>query len=580
MSTEIFTEVAEKFLREKECKVLAIKGDWGVGKTYAWHRLAERVGHKMWPQTYCYVSLFGLSSIDEIRSAMLASMRPTDSLGQHVDLEILNQRWWTLLRAGIGKSRNRLKRILEDTPVGKHMSVALDTIAPWITKDMVVCLDDFERINALLSHDEIMGFASTLKEAARCKVVIIFNEEKLPAAENAYKTYREKVVDLELKFAPTPEEAIEWGLPTGLPFRQVAVDAARRLNIVNVRVLKKIAAVISLLEEQFFDIREEVRKESISSAVVIGWAHFDRSGAAPPTEFLKGWNSLSRALENKKAKPTEQEERWGTRLNDVGFLHFDEFDASILNVIEQGYPQGSGYKDEAQKRSKLYEKGDLEQAFRGAWEKFHESFEDDAPEVIAALNKETRRAAKILGPADLNAVVVVLRQLQRNDLADELIKYYVHERHNDVELFDLSLSPFGSDVSDATIRDAFAAMRQQTAPTVSLRDAVETMAKKQSWSAEDSRAVERATVEDFYALFKGPIAVRRRRAIQACLGLGAQPNMGAVSQRVLEALHRIADESPLNALRLREYAAAWQAPATPPDDKNPQTQMRDSATPR
>ena len=272
-------------------------------------------------------------------------------------------------------------------------------------------------------------------------------------------------------------------------------------------------------------------------------------------------------MESKKAKATEQEERWGFRLNDVGFAHFDEFDASILNVIEQGYLQGSGYKAEAQKRSQLYEKGDLEQAFRGAWEKFHESFEDDAPAVIAALDKETRRAVKILGPMDLNATVVVLRELKRNDLADELIQYYIQERQADVALFDLSSSPFGREVSDDKIRAAFDAIRQQTAPTVSLREAVETMAKAQSWSPEDSRAVERATVDDFYVLFKGPLAVRRKQAIQACLRLGAQPNSGTITQRVLEALRRVADESLINAIRLRQFLPPVQNQSPPATEK-------------
>src|SRR5438874_469418 len=143
MSIRVFSEVAEQFLRENECKVLAIKGDWGVGKTYAWHRLTERVAGDMWPPTYCYVSLFGLASIDDVRSAMLAGMRPSDSLSQSLTLEMMNERWWTLLSAGIGKARNRLQRILDDTTLGRHVSVALNTIAPWVTKDMVVCFDDF-----------------------------------------------------------------------------------------------------------------------------------------------------------------------------------------------------------------------------------------------------------------------------------------------------------------------------------------------------------------------------------------------------------------------------------------------------
>jgi len=567
MSIEIFTEVAEQFLRQNECSVLAIKGDWGVGKTYAWNRLTERVAGNMWPLTYCYVSLFGLSSIDEVRSAMLANMRPTDSLGGNPSIEMMNEQWWTLLRAGIGKTRNRLRRILEDTTVGKHISVALDTIAPWITKDMVVCFDDFERVSSRLSHDELMGFVSTLKETAGCKVVLIFNEEKLPADENAYKKYREKVVDLELKFAPTTDEAIEWGLSAELPFRDVATEVARKLDIVNVRVLKKIVTVIRLLEERFKDIREEVRRESVASAVVIGWSHFDRSGAAPTTEFLRGWNSFTRSLKNEKSKPTEQEEKWAARLNDAGFLHFDELDEAILNAIEQGYIQGSGYEVESRKRSRLYEKGDLEQLFRSAWERYHESFEDDAAEVIAGLDEAARRAARILGPMDLNATVVLFRQLQRNDLADALIRYYIQERQGDPELFDLSSSPFGSEVSDSAVRAAFAAKHEQLASTVTLREAVETMAKGQGWSAEDGRAVERATSDDFYALFKGPLGVRRGRAIKACLQAGAQPNAAAVTQRVMEALRRIADEWPINALRLREFVGAPQGQAATPADE-------------
>jgi hypothetical protein len=92
MSVEIFNEVAERFLKDKECKVMAIKGDWGVGKTYAWHRLAERAAGRMWPSTYCYVSLFGLSTLEDVRSAMLANMRPSNSLGQNLVPEVVAER--------------------------------------------------------------------------------------------------------------------------------------------------------------------------------------------------------------------------------------------------------------------------------------------------------------------------------------------------------------------------------------------------------------------------------------------------------------------------------------------------------
>src|SRR5688572_20769896 len=97
--------VVERFLRSEATEVLAIKGAWGVGKTYAWNKLVIDNKDKIALPNYCYVSLFGLSSIADLRLAILAKTRKTKELGNEITLESVVSGWKsqgsTLLRRGL-----------------------------------------------------------------------------------------------------------------------------------------------------------------------------------------------------------------------------------------------------------------------------------------------------------------------------------------------------------------------------------------------------------------------------------------------------------------------------------------------
>jgi len=565
MSVEVFREVAETFLGSAEYCVLTIKGSWGVGKTYAWHKLAKDLGERMWPTTYSYASLFGLSSIADVRRAIIAGMTPATSLSRGMSLATVNESWLTILNANLGRMSRAMGAVLGSSKYGQYVTLGLDTIAPWLIRDMVICLDDFERVGDGLGHDELMGFISSLKETERCKVVLIMNDEKLPATDNPYSKYREKVVDLELKFAPTTEEAISWGLPQDLPLRADIVAGVGKLKISNIRILKKIASITRLLAEHFTDVRPEVQRDAVMSGVVICWALYDQTGKTPAIEFLKRWNTYVYFMEeNKNKERTDDEKRWAGLLNDFGFIGFDDFDSAILKVVEQGYAQESGIDGQFAARNLTYVNGDLGDAFRGAWEMFHESFENNANDVANTMHARARQAISILNPSDLDAAVSLLRKLNRDDLADDLITYYVEQRRGDRHVFDLGSNPFGNQVHDERLRDALEAEYTTAPPTVTLHQAIETMAKERGWSKEDSRVVEAATADQLYAVFKGPLDVRRRKAIDACLRHAAQPQSKA-RPRVIEALRRIANEAPINRLRLEGIAGLEEEPLAEAD---------------
>jgi Cdc6-like AAA superfamily ATPase len=220
MSVQEVREVVEKFLSQSENEVLAIKGTWGVGKTFAWHRLVTDFKSIITPKTYCYVSLFGIASIADLRMSILSNSTPTESIGTGLTLSSIKRNFRSVAVA----KANALRRKFSDIDGGavlKDVYVTLDALTPSLIRDRLICLDDFERLDTdKLSHDALLGFITTLKETADCKIALILNDAQVPEQDGMYPLYREKVIDKEIKFDPTVEEAIAWGLEEDMPHYQ------------------------------------------------------------------------------------------------------------------------------------------------------------------------------------------------------------------------------------------------------------------------------------------------------------------------------------------------------------------------
>src|SRR6266853_1425333 len=550
MSIETVKTVVERFIRQNQWEVMALKGAWGVGKTYAWQQLIKTLSGSIWPPAYSYVSLFGITSLADLRIAILANRQTGAAISGTSPTSPVA--WRDQLR-GLRNAANDLK-------VGKAVSIGLDALTPSLMRNMLICFDDLERLSGV-SHDALMGFISTLKERSNCKVAIILNDQELPENEDGYQKYREKVVDIELTFAPTAAEVIDWGLRPDLPYRHIVRPCVLALEIKNVRIVQKICRVIDLLSPILASLHEAVATETVNSVVLIGWSYWDKSGRAPPLNFLRTWNwALSRVSEKDKNTPTPDEIRWRELLNTYPFRFYDEFDAAVLKTIEQGYAEESGFPEEAKKRDELARSGDLEAGFAAAWKLFRDSFADNEAQIISDMDASCRRAARLISPVNLNGTVVLMRELGHGELADALIEHYVKTRQSESALFDLDDHPFGREVTDPTIRKAFAAQSALISKKISLRRAVETIATN-SWSPEDTAALSAASIDELYQLFKGPLSISRNRAVEICLRFNEPPTQH-IAERAAEALKRIGGESRLNAVRVRRFGIT--VTTTPP----------------
>lgn len=550
MSIEIVRSVVVKFLTDSEPGVLVIKGAWGTGKTHTWDDLLKANKDQTKIPNYAYVSLFGLRSVAELRLALVAKSIPTNFVGQKIDWDLVNREWASLAKGHWKRFTMLGTRLQKAIPYLKDVSVSLDSIAGYLLSETIVCLDDWERTK--IEPEELLGLISELKVEKRCKVVLIFNDDKLDKAhKEKYREYREKLVDIELVFAPTPIESVDIVIQPGDNYADLLRDAVLRLNIRNVRVIRKMQALIELFRGHIHLAHPEIQKQVVYAAVLFTWIHYgETSPGRPPIDFVRGWNRLGAALRNRHADAAPERQEWASVLGAYNYDSTDELDLAVDQVIERGYIEGTTLTKQIEAHERMLAAAEKESAFTRAWAMFHGSFEDNEQQVVDAMAQGLRESVKYVSPMNLNSTIEVLRQLKQDDLADELIDFYVDQRRDDQALFNLKMNPFGSHVTDEKLRNRFDQEGVATAKLPSLRDAVMAAASKHGWSEEEGQVMKAATSEEFYDLI---VATDGISFLQSCEWMSTIQGWEAFRDKLRQALTRVANSSQLNAARVARF---------------------------
>ena len=323
MTTATIKAVIHRFLKSEVPEVLVLKGRWGVGKTYAWMKWLTELKNDIKLTSYCYVSLFGISSIQDLRLAIFAKTGPVRLLGEKRDLAAINKEWLTFGWSGAKNLMSLVKKIKDVVPHGNQVSIGLEFLTPHLIGSTLICLDDFERLGNQVPVDDLLGFISSLKEEKQCKIVLIFNEEQLDDKEATYRKYREKLVDIELLFAPSAEEAADLAFSAGPRWYAEVRRRTIALDIRNIRLLRKIARITALVDEAIRNLHQTVMDQAVASIVLLAWCYYEPDEGKPTIEFLRSYNSFevgfrqaaARRGEEPQVKPEEMV--WSSKLSAV-----------------------------------------------------------------------------------------------------------------------------------------------------------------------------------------------------------------------------------------------------------------------
>jgi len=557
MSVEKTKAVVRDFLLNDSSEVISIKGDWGVGKTYFWDEAIEQAksDSKFCRSNYCYVSLFGITSLEQLKSALFQNWVDKSQIGEKFSVENVRKNYGKLA----GQWGRFISKFLPVIPGIKGNEAFLYSIAFAFVKDALICIDDFERKSSSLSATDVLGLISFLKTERNCKVALIYSEANFDEkSKNDYAQFREKVVDVEVQFSPTPKEsaALVFTTPDIIDTQLIALTTA--LSISNIRILHRIkkAADITVPLLQKFD--QQVTQSALRTLALFGWSYYSHrhDEKVPSYAYVTSRNYFGKSFGDKK---TEQQRGWDALLLEYEFLAVDELDMVLRSVIENGFLDEDLVRMAAEKLHQQVIATQSINAFGEAWDRFWSFHDDDGEEkVVSTFVDLLKKHAHYISPSQLNSLIELLRELSRDKLANELIDFYIAARREDKEIFDYSgnIRIFGME-PDAELARKFDLQRDSTKETPTLEDALAHIAQEHGWSVEQEKALASATPDEFYILFKSVTKKTLHSYIKAALQFGQLGNATdrhrAITTKATDALLRIGSESLINKVRVKRY---------------------------
>lgn len=155
-------------LNNNSKKCLAINGAWGIGKTYLWKQVENKLSEINADKKVVYIDLFGKESYKQILEEIVFKIHGNYN-------KIINT--FSQITTKIVKLKS-----------AGTVNINPDTIFSFLKKEdfnnIIVCFDNIERRSNNLSLKEILGLVNLLKEDKECSVVMIFHEDELKEQDN------------------------------------------------------------------------------------------------------------------------------------------------------------------------------------------------------------------------------------------------------------------------------------------------------------------------------------------------------------------------------------------------------------
>ncbi len=555
MSVALVQSEVRRFLQSTDPEVLCLRGNWGVGKTYSWNHFLKdaqdrnEIGFKR----YAYVSLFGLKSLEELRFTIFENTLETTKIGNSPNLDTLRDQFSSVSQAFGRKAVASLSMV----PKLNQYAPLLQSISYLSVTKTIICIDDIERRSNSLPIGEVMGLVSQLKDQKRCKIVLILNQGELgePKEQEAFDTYKEKVIDIWLDFEPSAEDCARIALAEDSETNRLLSEACIDLGISNIRLIKKIERLANSAVPALAEYHKSITHQAIKTLALVSWGEFDKTDG-PPIEYLQSRSSFDKWLGSREDNQSADEERWAPILNDYGFSHFDEMDLVLWRGVQKGYFDMGQLAQTAATLDKLAKDSVALQKLEAGWNAYHQSFANNVDDVATSIFEACMEGVHVLTPMNLNAAVTLLKELGKGEEASTLIDHYFSQRAGDDVITSFDDYAFAQDVTDGELQSRFRETAKREVNGRNARDVLEEM-QTNSWSGSDEVTLSETSVAEYYEIFKSTEGELLPRIVRRALRFRQISNQNEYQKKinaaVEEALKQIAAESPLNKLRVRKF---------------------------
>lgn len=464
----------QTFLKEDAYKVAILKGEWGVGKTYFWKNfLRENTEILKKFRAYSYVSIFGIKDFGSIYNQIFSGFKILDNSKFKKQTEKLKP----------------LARILESVNIpGINSSKAINNIIESnLINNFLICIDDMERKEKDLSISSVLGLISALKEEKNCKIILIFNDEKLDAeTKGGLNEYREKIVDIELSYVPTINEnlAIIW--PDGPS--QIILDLFQKLKLNNIRIMQKVRWVQEYFEEIIKIPYPHLYERFMEKAACLSIFYHAYSNAFNLNEIMDRSFVMYSLLDN----DDEQKKKYKV-LNDTDHLP-ESFDQVIADYLLDGYVTIEKYEDILRKTNEQYRVSNISSIHRELFKTFNLNFKISQDTFIekSMTFLETHiqdiYLQQVIDLANLIGEIEPSKNLE--SILDKAIDIHVAR----LEDRDIIYSSLPKDIEDKIQQK----IKEKTLKPIPITDLFKKMAMSDSWNPADIRLLSIYEKNDFY----------------------------------------------------------------------------------
>lgn len=550
MSIQNVRNQITKFLQSKKAQVLCIRGHWGTGKTWTWDDVLKSTT-PISLQHYAYVSLFGLNSLDDIKQEIFHQTKPVDAIGKPFSTDNMKEAyqsaWAKLKPAATGVAKF----------FGESYSTLSISVMSYLIRDTIICIDDLERKGEHLRSADVLGLISQLKDDRNCKVVLLLNDEQLEDRDE-FDTFLEKVVDVSLRFAPSPAESVEIAFigENATPLvKQELTARAIKLRIDNVRVIRKILRTINELEPMLVVFKPGVMKTVISSITLFGWSYLQRD-SSPPFDYIRSLGEYSLVIDNPDLRIQELKNKWAPVLREYGYHLTDEFDEVLMDGVVNGYFDPvvvALYAGQLHEREKAVE---ANMELDKAWEVFHGSFADNFSEMVTIVVESFKRNAKLFDFSTLAQFLDLFHRIEQVEASDEVFEAYVAAHADNPGAFDLDrLARFGTELA-ADIVSRIKEIQQNALPQLNVDEMFLTL-KEAGYQSDVGLKIEKLPVDEYVRV----LATHTQQELQLIRNgltdfvdvVNPNPVAQEIMHKAAEALSIIAEQSPLNKQRARSW---------------------------
>jgi uncharacterized protein YunC (DUF1805 family) len=530
-------------LGQVDNSVIALSGKWGTGKTHLWHEVKAASDDEKVKKAL-YVSLFGLSSVDQVKRKLIESAIPgVESHGGVFD------GIKSLFNASVTAASEHYGAMA----ALKDLNVLL--MAPVVLRDKLIVIDDIERKHAKLGIDEVLGFIDDYSKQFRVRFVLVLNDDQLSTDSDQAKlwaTFREKVIDEEVRLSTSPNEAFSIAINmTPSNYAQALEQAIAVCGLTNIRIVGKVVKTANQILTRR-DLDQAIQARVVPSIVLFSAIHYCGIPDGPDFQFALNvanpeWMHFGR---DKNAEPTEQEkreDRWRLLMQELGVHGCEEFEKVLVEFLESGLFDADRVQaiiDRFVAETQALQASQAARDFlnRAFWD--HRVTEAD---LLAEAGRFTA-SAELLDPYVATQLFDTLSELTDGQalgqaIVDAWTAAFEAGDHHDVE----DDNPFNNPIHP-DIKAAFDTAKAHVQASASVLDACIDIIDNSGWGALQEVAMKRATAADFDAAIRGMDIDTLRRFMRRMIEMRLQRatydvHFGTATQHFIDACRAISNDS-------------------------------------